>query len=377
MRICVVSTGYPSKDGVRYAFVEQLVNAFVLQGNECIVIAPVHRADLKANRIDAPEYDEKKVGEQVVRVFRPRYYLRNINLFGLSTTRWDARRVLEDTIRKKNLKFDCFYCHFFSNGILAWRFARKNHIPLFIATGESVINPHFMFASLTFSWEKFRNDTNGVICVSTKNLEEAVSLRYADKEKCKVFPNGVNESFRPLNKEQTRKTLGLPLDKFIIICVGSFIHRKGQMRIIQALDKLGNNEIAALFIGSGDEIDSRDYILYKGSVPHDQLPVYLNAADVFVLPTLKEGCCNAIVEAMACGLPIISSDRSFNWDILDASNSLMIEPESIDDISAAVAKLYKNKKLASRLSEGALLKAKSLTVFERAKQITDFIKVRL
>jgi glycosyltransferase involved in cell wall biosynthesis len=100
---------------------------------------------------------------------------------------------------------------------------------------------------------------------------------------------------------------------------------------------------------------------------------YLNAADVFVLPTLGEGCCNAIVEAMACGLPIISSDRPFNYDILNADNSIMVEPENIEAIAAAIHSLYIDSCKRQRLSEGSLLISNNLKLENRARRICEFI----
>ena len=133
----------------------------------------------------------------------------------------------------------------------------------------------------------------------------------------------------------------------------------------------------ALFIGKGEQEPHCDNILFKGALPHDQVPLYLNAADVFVLPTLHEGCCNAVVEAMACGLPVVSSNLPFNWDVLDDTNSIMIDPNNIDEIAAAILTLRDNNNQRKALSKGALLKASSLTIDQRAEAIVEFMESKL
>ena len=115
----------------------------------------------------------------------------------------------------------------------------------------------------------------------------------------------------------------------------------------------------------------------KGRVNNKELPLYLNAADVFVLPTLNEGCCNAIIEAMACGLPIISSDKSFNWDILDENNSIMIDPMDIQHIADSIILLKNDKNIRTKLSEGALNTSSSLTIDKRAERILNYIKINI
>lgn len=95
---------------------------------------------------------------------------------------------------------------------------------------------------------------------------------------------------------------------------------------------------------------------------------------MFVLPTLKEGCCNAIIEAMACGLPIISSARDFNMDILDDKNSIMIDPENVDEIAEAIYKFKSNGMLLKSKREEALKKARNLTIQQRAIDILNEIK---
>ena len=88
---------------------------------------------------------------------------------------------------------------------------------------------------------------------------------------------------------------------------------------------------------------------------------------------LNEGCSNAIVEAIACGLPIISSNLPFNDDILDSSNALLVNPESVDDIASAIKQLMDNSDLRQKLAEGSKEKAKSLRIEFRAKKIIEFI----
>lgn len=378
MRICVVSTTYPNEDGIGNTFVEQLVNAMTRLGHQCVVISPLNTFGNNRSSI-YKEHEIKDLGDNLtVEVFRPRVWNRNIPLIPISTNMYFAQRAFERTIKKHKLVFDFIYCHFFASGILAWYYAFSNDIPLFVATGESKVKLFQQKPCLSFTLKKFRQYVSGVISVSTKNMDECVSLGYADSNKCKVFPNGVNlQLFKPLDKETCRRQIGMDGDVFLLVTVGEFSDRKGQNRIIKAIDSLSDARIKVCFIGKGEPIADRDYVFYKGSVKHDELPVYLNAADAFVLPTLREGCCNAIVEALACGLPVISSDRSFNYDILDSTNSILVNPEDIKQIADAIKSLREDELKRSSLSEGALEKAKSLSINQRASNILNFIKSRI
>ena len=103
----------------------------------------------------------------------------------------------------------------------------------------------------------------------------------------------------------------------------------------------------------------------------------LSAADVFVLPTLSEGCCNAIIEAMACGLPIISSNLPFNDDILWDDNSIRIDPMNIDDIRNAISLLKEDQQMRENFSKASLKHAASLNIEKRAKNILEFMSERI
>lgn len=382
MNICVITPWYPVGSDTRYAFVEQLINAISLQGHNCIVISPYNTYWSKKEQYP-PYYEEKKVDNNIlVKVFRPRFSNRNIPVFPVSTTRYCEMRAFESVLKENNIKVDCIYCHFFVSALIGWHYANKNKIPLYIATGESVIPNKLQVAHWSFTWKKFREYTKGVICVSTKNKNECIKLGYANVDKCVVFPNSIDKTiFKLLGKRECRDKLGLPMDSFIIAFVGWFIERKGPNRVAEALKKLGDSDVNVLFIGKTPDNGGIEFtcnnILFKGAVQHNELPYFLNAADVFVLPTQAEGCCNAVIEAMACGLPIVSSNLSFNWDVLNENNSIMIDPNNIDEIASAIKKLKDDIELRNTMSKEAAKTASGLTIDIRAKKIIEFIKSRI
>lgn len=376
MKICIVSPGYPLANGKGgYFFVQQLVNQFVKMDNECVVIVPINISTRFFFKVPSgPEYEEHilKSGK-VVKVYRPRFYGRSLKLLGVSWKTWAAQKAIEKIIEDAKLSFDCFYCHFFRSGVLPFRYAKAHNIPLFVATGESQIPP-VLSPYRGFKTDEYANYLNGVISVSKKNKDEAIALRLTTEEKCKIFPNGVDLSlFTKLDKTVCRNEVGLKDGVFLVICVGNFQERKGQNRLISAVEKIGNSSIKLILLGKGDTLRESDCVCYKGFCKHEELPKYLNAADVFAIPTRWEGCCNSIIEAMACGLPVISSDRSFNYDVLDKSNSILVDPDDIDEISKAINTLYSDRGLCTSMGESSLAKARSLSIENRAKSIITYI----
>ena len=189
-----------------------------------------------------------------------------------------------------------------------------------------------------------------------------------------VIPNAVNPSeFYKMPKDEAREKLGIGANERVAVFVGAFCERKGVLRTVEAVEKVP--DLKLILIGSGEQKPQSGRIIFSGRAAHNEIAKYLNAADMFVLPTLAEGCCNAVVEAMACGLPIVSSNLPFNDDVLDENNSIRINPKNIDEIADALRLLSENAQLREKLSQGSLGTAAELVIDKRCEKIMNFMNM--
>lgn len=370
MRILIISPDYPDDGRPTFPFVKQLADEMARQGHSIQVIAPY---SLSHNKKFVKKVSSYPVGESRVFVYRPYFIsLSNIRIKGRSLSELIKQRAFSRGFRMLREKPDVVYGHFWDSAYKGYKYAVANNLPLFVATGESEID----FRKDSLEKQSFCDYVSGVICVSTKNKEESLRLSLTVEEKCKVTPNAIDSSlFRKLDKTKCRKELGFPQNAFIVAFVGWFNERKGSVRVATAIKMLADTgtPVYSFFIGQGEAEPVCDNILFKGKLPHNEIPKYLNTADVFVLPTLQEGCCNAVIEAMACGLPVISSNLPFNWDVLNETNSLMIDPRKVIQISGAIKLMRDNPQRRAELSVGALTSAQGLTIERRAETILGFL----
>lgn len=375
MNIAIIAPGYPYKRNNAYAFVKQLVDEFARQGVSCSVIAP---NSVVSNRRICPKVThEGPEGAASVTVYRPNILsFSGWKLGGKPISRLIRRRAVERALRRLPQQPDLIYGHFWVSGWMGARYAKEHGIPLFVATGESNIAQMFPPSADNRS---FLDDVRGVVAVSEKNKRESVALHYTTAERCEVFPNGVDLSiFHPMEQTAARERLRIEKEAFVVIFVGSFIERKGAHRLSEAIGMITGKRVFSIFVGEeGDCKPSCENILYCGKVKHEELPLYLNAADAFVLPTLKEGCCNAIVEAMACGLPIISSDMDFNDGLLDERNAIRVDPMNVEALAQAIVRLRDDKMLRRQMGAESLRRAQSLRIADRAAAILQFITTKM
>lgn len=188
------------------------------------------------------------------------------------------------------------------------------------------------------------------------------------------IPNGVDiDRFRPAvagEREILRDQLGLPTKIKLILFVGHFSREKCPDILLEAWKYF----VAELFLDTGVifvgatktdhyEVDARlvediqelaaPYInerIFFIERAHE-IEKYYQTADIFVLPSLREGLPNALLEAMACCLPVIVSrlEGVMDWVVTGGMNGLIVESEKLDDLGKAISQILKDDNLAESL----------------------------
>lgn len=385
MNLVIVSDDFPEKGHQSYVFVEQLVIALSDLGVNVKVIAP--QSLTKGILRGRERYPKRKTFQtkkgSTYEVFRPYYLSAGSKGFIGKVYFRNLRRAVEGVIKKIGIcNVDVMYGHFWHNANTLVNVAQKYKKPLFVACGEGDNAIDELLEAISASAkERLINAVNGVISVSSENKKRVIDYRLALPENIAVIPNAVDKSvFYQKDRLSLRQKLGISISDFVVCFVGGFIDRKGSNRLSAAIAQLNDPTIKSIFIGKPWSYDdctpNCPGILVKESLPHEVLPDYLNASDVFVLPTLNEGCCNAIVEALSCGIPVISSNLPFNDDLLDRTNSIRIDPMNVEEIKEAILCLKNDKELRDSLSKGAVTRSKSFSIEERAKKILEFINIK-
>ena len=369
--------GYPSvKEPQRNVFVHNLMKAINSYGVGVSVVAPNPLFSLTRG-FNLLRNSDKEGVHDGIRVYRPRYISyssKRIPWVG-STLRL-SMKSLAITSQRETMKLgyipDIVYGHFlFSGGLAALQVGQKYSLPSVVALGESdfgIYERHFGVELVSGHIRKFSK----VIAVSRKIRSICIDRYSVDPNKVKTFSNAADLTmFKPLDKIYARSLLGLPKDPIIGIYVGQFNDTKGVQRVQEAVESIAG--LKMIYIGKGPYRPSGTNILFSGELDHFDIPLHLSSADFFLLPTTAEGSSNAILEAMGCGLPIISSNIPENLEILDDSCSILVDPRDVHGLKSAVELLSKDESLRTTMSIASINLASRYNIKDRASGIIDWI----
>ena len=173
-------------------------------------------------------------------------------------------------------------------------------------------------------------------------------------------------------------------DRFVVLYVGRLDTGKGLPDLIDAQPKL-SDEIALYIVGEGkiksqlkDQVNRKginDSVSFLGAVSHEEIHRYYAASDVFCLPSYHEGFGMVNVEAMACGVPVISTSvDAVKEYITHEKNGILVEPGDVNSIANSIFRLQKSIDLREKLKLNGLETAKQFAWSNQAKKLQKYVK---
>ncbi len=202
-----------------------------------------------------------------------------------------------------------------------------------------------------------------VIAVSAHAAEETVRLLGIAQEKIRVVYHGVDPIFRPLPPEEVavfRARRGLP-ERFVLF-VGTLEPRKNLVRLIEAFARAGTDSGTALVLAGArgwydeeifatvERLGLSARVRFPGYIPNNELPLWYNAARVFAYPSLYEGFGLPVLEAQACGTPVLTSSVSALPEAA-GDGALLVDPFNVEAIADGLHRLLTDETLRETLRQ--------------------------
>ncbi len=223
-----------------------------------------------------------------------------------------------------------------------------------------------------------------VVAISHTTRNDLIELMNVSPQKIKVIYNGVNPFFRIIDDinflEQVSQKYCLP--KKFLLFVGLFSPRKNIAGILRAFSILKNKyQIPHQLVMVGEKgwlyqddlklvhsLDLEKKVFFTGYVEDEDLPAVYNLADAFIFPSLYEGFGLPVLEAMACGTPVVTSNISALPEVVGPAG-ILVNPHNHEEIASGVYRLLSDRKLSSELVKAGLERSRQFTWENAAREM--------
>ncbi|HLU05447.1 MAG TPA: glycosyltransferase [Woeseiaceae bacterium] len=392
MKVLLLSNLFPtSRDRSRGIFVAQLAQAL---SRHCEVHALVPLPWFPSGRLAwtlAPGYAEQFADLSARMQFGAvsAHYAR-YPFFPRLGRRWHAQLMYWGILQRarelhQRIGFDLINAHWLDpDGIVASRIAEELKLPLVLSARGCDVNVYAHDRVRRGGILRAIGRSSAVTAVSAP-LKEGLLSEGIAPDLVTVIPNGVDtQLFQPRTARDCRAALSLPLDRELVVCVSRLSPEKGVDVLVRAFAQLRKEHPGAglAFVGAGpmlaeltelaDALEVREAVRFVGAVGHDEVPLWLGAASLVCMPSLREGHPNAAMEALACGRPVVASAVGALPEIVREGSGLLVEPGDPRALSSALSKALAIDWDPGRIAEGVRgaswenAAASYLRVYERA-----------
>lgn len=365
IRVLLFSTLFPSAERPLHGvFVETRLRELRKSGAVDVrVVAPVPwfpstdpRYGERAAMARTPRVEQR----DGVTVLHPRFaLLPKVGMSSAPLLMALACRPTLQRLRDEGFDFDVVDAHYYyPDGVAAALLASWFKRPFVVTARGSDVNHIAQYGLPRRMMRWAAQQARASIGVSAALVERMRSLGFPP-ERLKVMRNGVDlERFNPLDQAQMRRELGLATGAPLLLTVGNLHEHKGQRLALEMLAHLrtagGQPQARLLVVGSGPDADwlrqraqalgLADALQLVGTVPNDQLRRWYSAADILLLASSREGWPNVLLEAMACGTPVVASDVGGVREIVQSAVAGRVVPQPTgQSLADALDDLLRNR----------------------------------
>ncbi len=304
-------------------------------------------------------YNNERSNKDILNVVK--HYIEDGAIFNCYG-RMDLRTVLSlhRYIKKNNI--DIIHSHKYKTNLYSF-FASFGTNCKLVSTCHNWLSNSFNMRFYAWLDKNILKGFGAVVGVSDEVVNEL--KRYIKDGKIRKIENGIdiNKYQRVMKKDEAKSALGLK-NKKLIGFIGRLSQEKGITYLLQAVKTLVDNkkDVYAFIVGDGEfkenlekeaySLGLSDRVIFAGN--RQDTPLVYSALDVFVLPSLKEAFPMVILEAMACGVPIVAT-RVGDIPLIIGNNisGLLVEPRDVDGLYTAISELLFNNDRAVQIAKSA------------------------
>ena len=310
------------------------------------VINPISWTELLRN----PEYGRLLHGLDGVLRNVPVYHplLLHLPIWNRGSNWKAVRRALDKSLKRIDAdEIDVILATFaYPHGLAAKELARRLGVPYVIKARGSDLHSLPEDGGRLRGTREALSNACAVVTVS-HNLARLAKDMGSKASRVHILPNGVDtDAFRPLARTEARKSLGLEIERSICLFVGNLRPVKGLDVLVKALSHMSHDGALAVVAGEGSmrgwlkrqarRADLAGRLQLVGQLSRDKVLMWMNAADVVVLPSRNEGCPNVVLEALACGTPVVASRVGEVPHLLDPECGIQVQPEDARGLAEAL-----------------------------------------
>lgn len=279
---------------------------------------------------------------------------------------------------KSNKRMTIMHTHtILPSGLAGVLLAKKFKIPHICTIHGSDINIYPFYSKLSFLLTKYTlKKCDYIVAVSNKIKEKILSIEEGVKSISVIHNGADSRHFFPMPKETAKQRLGINENRKIILFIGNLHPVKGVNYLIEAFNLLvrdyKENNVILFLIGDGNEREKltslarslriEEKVFFWGRKPHSEIPLWLNIADIFVLPSISEGFPTIIPETLMCGVPVVASDvGGISEIIINGETGILCRPGDVGSIKNGIKILMDDESLRKKIIIACKEKSKTFT----------------